>query len=170
MSWARALLALRVLALIGAVLATPARALDPVQREEAADLVARCLPAVMDGRAVDTLGLDRARGPEADAVRAARGGEVWVSLFGGVLLHQATLRDCSVIAPGADPRAFAFWVERWSNGPDGRAWAGKWFGRLDSTAWRRFRRRGGGPVRVQAVTGEGRATSEIQVLRGYGGR
>ena len=155
---------------LAACLATPVHALTGVQRAEAADLVARCLSAVAEGDIADAAGLRRAEGPVPDAIREARGGRVWTSPFGAILLHQAGPRACSVIAPGADPRAFAFWVERWSNSPDGRAWAGKWFGRLDSTAWRRFRRRGGGPVRVQAVTGEGRATSEIQVLRGYGGR
>ena len=153
-----------------AIAAGPAHALTPVQRLEAADLVARCLPAVLEGRPVGTLGLDRARGPVADAVRAARGGEVWASPFGGVLLHQAGPGACTMLAPGADPKLFAFWVERWSNGPQGRMWQGRWFGRLDGTAWRRFRRRGGGPVRVHAITGAERAVSEMRVLRGMGGR
>ena len=148
----------------------PAHALTPIQRVEASDLVARCLPAVMGRRAVDTLGLDRAEGEVAEAVRAARGGEVWASPFGGVLLHQAGPRDCTMLAPGADPKLFAFWVERWSNGPDGRMWQGRWFGRLDGTAWRRFRRRGGSEVRVMAVTGADRATSEMRVMRQVGGR
>ena len=150
--------------------AAPAHALTPVQRLEASDLVARCLPAVEEGRMADTLGLGRAEGDAADAIRAARGGEVWTSLFGDVLLHQATPRDCAVIAPGADPRAFAFWVERWSNGPEGRPWVGKWFGRLDSVAWRRFRRRGGSPVRLHAITGAAREASEMRVMRGVRGR
>ena len=157
-------------ALAAGMLALPAQALTPVQRLEASDLVARCLPAVTEGRPVDTLGLDRARGPVADAVRAARGGEVWASPFGEVLLHQAAPNGCTILAPGADPKLFAYWVERWSNGPEGRAWVGKWFGRLDRTAWRRFRRRGGSPVRVHAVTGADRALSEMRVMRGVGGR
>ena len=161
----------RGMAVLAAVtLAAPAWALTPIQRLEASDLVSRCLAAVEEGRAADTLGLRRADGAVADAVRAARGGTVWSSPFGEVLMHQATPRDCTVIAPGADPRAFAFWVERWSNGPEGRMWAGKWFGQLETTAWRRFRRRGGGPVRLQAVTGAGREASEMRVMRGWGGR
>ena len=153
-----------------AVLAAPAHALTPVQRLEASDLVSRCLPAVEEGRMADTRGLRRAEGAVADAIRAARGGEVWTSLFGGVLMQQRSPQGCAVIAPGADPKLFASWVERWSNGPDGRAWAGKWFGRLDGTAWRRFRKRGGGAVRLQAVTGAGREASEMRVMRGMGGR
>lgn len=150
--------------------AAPAQALTPVQRHEAADLVARCLQAVTEGRPADTRGLRAAAGPEAEAVRAARGGDVWASPFGGLLLHRGGPRHCAMIAPGAEPRAFAWWVERWSNGPEGRAWVGKWFGRLDATAWRRFRRRGGSPLRVHAVTGEGRETSEMRVMLGVGGR
>ena len=151
-------------------LALPVHALDPVEREEASDLVARCLPAVSEGRAVDTRRLERAEGPVADAVRAARGGEVWAPRFGDVMLHQAGPGACTVIAPGADPKMFAFWVERWSNGPDGRMWQGKWFGRLDSTAWRRFRRRGGGDVRVHAVTGADHPTAEMRVMARMEGR
>ena len=153
-----------------AVLVPAVHALTPVQRLEASDLVSRCVPAVEEGRMADTRGLRRAEGAGADAIRAARGGEVWTSLFGGVLMQQASPQGCAVIVPGADPKLFAYWVERWSNGPDGRPWTGKWFGRLDSTAWRRFRRRGGGPVRLHAITGAGREASEMRVMRGMGGR
>lgn len=163
-------LALRGLGAALCLLAAPAAALTPVQRDEAADLVSRCLQAVTEGRPADTLGLRPAEGPAAEAVRAARGGDVWASPFGDLLLHRGGPRHCAMIAPGADPRLFAWWVERWSNGPEGRAWVGKWFGRIDETAWRRFRRRGGSPVRVHAVTGEGREASEMRVMLGVGGR
>ena len=157
-------------ALAACLLAPSAQAITPIQRLEASDIVARCVPAVMERRAVDTLGLDRAEGDVARAVREARGGEVWESPFGGVLLHQAGPETCTMLAPGADPKLFAFWVERWSNGPVGRMWSGQWFGRLDSTAWRRFRRRGGGEVRVHAVTGADHPVSEMRVMAGMGGR
>lgn len=160
----------RILAVTALALAGPAHAFSPVGKQEAADLMARCLPAVMERQAVDTLGLDRAAGPTPDAIRAARGGEVWESQFGGILLHQAEPADCTVIVPGAEPKAFAFWVERWSNSRDGRMWVGKWFGRLDSTAWRRFRRRGGSEVRVHAVTGAHHPLSEMRVMGQVGGR
>lgn len=133
-------------------------------------MVGRCVASVMAGTPADATGLRLAETPFADAVREARGGEVWRSTFGGVLMHQATASACEVIVPGADPRGFAFWLERWSNGREGRMWGGKWFGRLDTTAWRRLRRRGGGDVRIQAVTGGDRAASEVRVRRGYGGR
>lgn len=152
------------------ILAAPAHAFSPVGKQEAADLVSRCLPSVTERRAVDTLGLDRAEGAEADAIREARGGEVWESPFGGILMHQESPHECTVIVPGAEPRVFAFWVERWSNSRDGRMWVGKWFGRLDSTAWRRFRRRGGSEVRVHAVTGADHPLSEMRVMAGIGGR
>jgi hypothetical protein len=157
-------------ALLALGLATPLHAFSPVGKQEAADLMARCLPSVTEQRPVDTLGLDRAEGALPDAIREARGGEVWESPFGGVLMHQAKPTACSVIVPGAEPKVFAFWVERWSNSRDGRMWVGKWFGRLDSTAWRRFRRRGGSEVRVHAVTGADHPVSEMRVMGRVGGR
>ena len=160
----------RLVPFLGLLLAAPAAAFSPVGKQEAAELVSRCLPAVMEHRGVDALGLDRAEGDLAQAIRDARGGEVWESPFGGILLHQAGPSDCSVIVPGAEPKVFAFWVERWSNSRDGRMWVGKWFGRLDSTAWRRFRRRGGSEVRVHAVTGTERPVSEMRVMGQVGGR
>jgi hypothetical protein len=151
------------------VLASPAAGFGPVDRDAATDLAARCLPAVMDNRAADLTGLRRVETPLADRLRAAGGGEVWRGTFGDVWLYQPGPRSCTLFAPGADPRGFAYWVERWSNG-DGRHWQGRWFGRLDATAWRGFRRRGGHPVTVVAVTGADRETAIFDIRRRTAGR
>jgi hypothetical protein len=149
--------------------AKPALAFGPVDRDAASDLAARCLPAVMDNRAADVTGLRRVETPLADRLRDAGGGEVWRPTFGDVWLHQAGPRSCTLFAPGADARGFAYWVERWSNG-DGRHWQGRWFGRLDATAWRAFRRRGGHSVTVVAVTGAERETAIFDIRRRAAGR